>query len=102
LTHGIALALLWFGLKAGSIVRVRIAVAIFLAYIVSFFGAALMSSLFGASTHPDLPLEQRPPTIFGMDGNMFGFLLALPVIAYAWWRCEKQEKQGTVLPAPKP
>lgn len=98
LTHGIALALLWIDFDTSRIVRARVAVAIFLAYILSFFGAALLSSLFGASTHPDLPLDQRPPTIFGMDGNMFGFLLALPVIAYAWWSCEKQEKQGTASP----
>jgi len=89
-THGVALGLLTIHYVEPDIIRIRIAVAIFLAYILSFFCAALLSSPFGASTIPDLPPHLRPSTILGMDGNMFGFLLALPVVLYAWWYCEKE------------
>ena len=91
-THSIALGLLTIRYVDLDIIRIRISVAIFLAYILSFFCAALLSTFFGASTIPDLPIQQRPPTIFGMDGNMFGFLLALPVVLYAWWESEKEFK----------
>lgn len=83
-THGLALGLLWIGGNAGSIVRVRIAIGIFLAFVVSFFIAAALSPIFEASVHPDILLAERPPTLFGMDGNMLGFLLALPFVVWAW------------------
>lgn len=88
-THSVALGLLWVGARAGSIQRVRAAVLISLAFVVSFFLAALLAPPFGASVHPDLPLHDRPPTLFGMDGNMLGFILILPVVAWAWWKCEQ-------------
>jgi hypothetical protein len=91
-THGLALGLLWMGANAGSIVRVRVAVGIFLALVVSFFIAAALSPIFEASVHPDLPLAERPPTLFGMDGNMLGFLLVLPFVVWAWRICERDAR----------
>lgn len=88
-THSVALGLLWVGARAGSIQRVRAAVVISLAFVVSFFLAALLAPLFGASVHPDLPLHERPPTVFGMDGNMLGFIVILPIVAWAWRKCEQ-------------
>ena len=85
-------ALLWIGANAGSIVRVRVAIGIFLAFVVSFFIAAALSPIFEASVHPDLPLAERPPTLFGMDGNMLGFLLVLPLVIWAWRICERDAK----------
>ena len=90
-TYGLALGLLWLGANAGSIVRVRISVGIFLAFVVSFFIAAALSPIFEASVHPDLPLQDRPPTLLGMDGNMLGFLLVLPFIIWAWRICERED-----------
>lgn len=88
-THSLALGVLWIGPSSNSITRVRIAVGIFLAFVISFFIAALVSPLFEASVHPDLPMQQRPPTLLGMDGNMIGFLLVLPIVLYAWRICER-------------
>ena len=44
-THGLALGLLWVGSNAGSIVRVRVAVGIFVVFVVSFFVAAALSPM---------------------------------------------------------
>jgi len=88
-THCLALGVLWIGANSNSIMRVRIALGILLTFVISFFIAALMSPLFGASVHPDLPMDQRPPTLWGMDGNMIGFLLVLPFVLYAWRICER-------------
>jgi hypothetical protein len=91
-THALALVLLWAGPDAGYILRVRIAVGIVFTFSASFFVAAALSPLFGASVHPDLPVSERPPTPFGLDGNLLGFLIALPLILWAWRRseCEAQ------------
>ena len=91
-THGLALGLLWTGANAGSIVRVRVAIGIFLAFVVSFFVAAVLSPIFEASVHPDLSLAERPPTLFSMDGNMLGFLLVLPFVVWAWRICERDAR----------
>lgn len=88
-THGLAIGLLWLGPDAGSILRVRIAAGILLAFVASFFAAAVLAPVFGASVHPDLPMAERPPTLLGMDGNMLGFLLVLPFVVWAWRRCER-------------
>lgn len=88
-THSVALGLLWVGARAGSIQRVRAAALVSLAFVASFFGAALLAPLFGASVHPDLPLHERPPTLLGMDGNTLGFVLIVPVVVWAWWTCER-------------
>ena len=92
-THGLALGVLWWGKSAGSIERVRIAAGIFLAFVISFFAATALSWLFGASPHPDLPVDERPPTLFGMDGNTLGFLLVLPFVAWAWRSSEREAKR---------
>lgn len=89
-THGLALGLLWIGRDAGSIVRVRIAVAIVLAFVVGFFAAAALAPALGGSVHPDLPPADRPPTLFGLDGNAIGFLLVLPIVLLAWRACERR------------
>ena len=92
-THGIALAVLWVGAGADSILRFRIAAGILLAFIVGFFAATVLSGLFDASVHPDLPIAERPPTLLGMDGNTIGFLLVLPFVAWAWRRAEREAAQ---------
>ena len=91
-THGIALGLLWLGENAGSIFRIRIAIGIFLAFVASFFVTTAISAPFGASVHPDLPPSERPPTLFGMDGNTLGFILVLPFVAWAWRVSEREAK----------
>lgn len=91
-THGIALALIWVGENARSIFRIRIAIMILLAYVMSFFASLAIAPIFDASAAPDLPAHQMPPTLFGLDGNVVSFLIAIPVIAYAWWLCERKAK----------
>ena len=91
-THGLALGLLWLGNNAGSIERIRIAVGVFLAFVVSFFASTALSPLFEASVHPDLPLAERHPTLLGMDGNTIGFLAVLPFVAWAWRVSEREAK----------
>ena len=91
-THGLALGLLWVGSNAGSIVRVRVAVGIFVVFVVSFFVAAALSPMFEASVHPDVPLAERPPSLFGLDGNMLGFIIVLPIVIWAWRICERDAR----------
>jgi hypothetical protein len=93
-THLLALGLLWVGPNAGSVVRVRIAVGVLLAFVLSFFVAATLAPGFDGSVHPDLPAADRPPTLFGLDGNSLGFLLVLPIVLLAWLACEKRARSG--------
>ena len=88
-THALGLGLLWVGAGRVSIVRVRIAALIMIAYAGSFFLAVALGPLFGASVVPDVPPQAMPPQPFGMDGNLFGFLVGLPLIALAWWLSER-------------
>ena len=101
-THGFALGLLWLGADAGSIARVRVAVAIFVAFGASFFVASALAPLFGGSVHPDLPPVERPPTLFGMDGNTIGFAIALPLVLAAWWRAERDARETGSIPVRQP
>ena len=89
-THMLALGLLWIGPDSSSILRLRVAVGILLAFMTGFLLASFAAPLFGASVHPDLPPVDRPPTVFGLDGNTVGFLIALPITLIAWRSCEKQ------------
>lgn len=86
-THAIGLWLLCIGTL--DVMRVRVAALILLAYTISFFISLVVAPLFGAAAEPDVPLAARPPELFGLDGNFLSFLVGLPVIAYAWWRCER-------------
>ncbi len=85
-THGLALALLRFGTGASLILRTRLSVGIAAAFIFSFFATMVLASLFGASPHPDLPLAERPPVLWGLDGNALGLLFALPLLCWVWWK----------------
>ena len=86
-THLLALGLLWQGTL--NLLRVRVAALILLAYVVSFFFALLLAPLFGGVTTPDVPVDRMPPEPFGLDGNLFSFMVGLPFVLYAWWRCER-------------
>lgn len=88
-THSLAIALLWSPNPLTPVWRGRVALGILLAFVVSFFVANGFSGMFEASVHPDVPPRLAPPRLFGLDGNTFGFLLALPVIAWLWWRVER-------------
>ena len=98
-THSLALGLLWLGDNAVSIVRVRVAALIMIAYPGSFFLAVALAPLFGASVLPDVPPRNMPPQPFGMDGNLFGFLVGLPLIVLAWWLCERSGNRLQARPA---
>ncbi len=85
-THSIALFLL---LVRPDIFRIRISVGILLAYALTLFVALLVAPMFGASVEPDLLPADMPPTILGLDGNVFSFLVGIPLILLGWWLCER-------------
>ena len=85
-THSVALWLLWQGQL--SILRIRIATAILMAYVVSFFATVLIAPLFGGVLTPDVDPADLPPEPLGIDGNLFSFVLGLPFIVYGWSRAE--------------
>ncbi len=91
-THSIALWLLCVGTL--SLIRARAAALILLAYTISFFIALALAPLFGGAAKPDVPENMMPPTLFGLDGNILSFLVGLPVVVYAWWRCEREIRLG--------
>ncbi len=90
-THSIALYLLSV---RPDIFRIRIGVGILLAYALTLFVALLVAPLFGASVEPDLLPADMPPKILGLDGNVFSFLIGVPLILLGWWLCEKAKPVG--------
>lgn len=82
-THLLALYILW-RVPLDARWRIRIACGIFLAFPLSFFVTLALAGLFGASLHPDVPAEQAPPSLFGLDGNLVSFLIIVPIAIWAW------------------
>lgn len=91
----LALGILWLGPNAGSVFSIRISVLVLGAYIASFFLSLAAGPLFGASIVPDLPQESMPPTLLGLDGNVVSMLIATPLLAWAWWLCERDAAAQT-------
>jgi hypothetical protein len=89
-TQSLALALLWTGAREDSPLRARIAALLVLSFAVSFFGAALIAPAFGAAITPDVPAEDMPPRPLGLDGNLFSFLAATPLMLLGWRLCENR------------
>ena len=88
-THGLALAVFWLDMNLDKHVQIRLATLIHLALAVSFFISMATATVWGASVHPDIPVADRPPTLFGIDGNVLGFLLATPLVVWAWLSVER-------------
>ncbi len=92
-THTVAMWLLWQGQL--TVLRIRVATAILLAYVVSFFATLMIAPMFGGATTPDVAPADLPPEPLGIDGNLFSFLLGLPFIVYGWWLAERDARAAT-------
>ena len=88
-TQLLALTLLWRGRPEDSRLRARIAAMLILAFAASFYEAAILAPAFDAAITPDVPAEEMPPRPFGLDGNLFSFLAATPVMLLGWKLCER-------------
>ena len=88
-THSIALYLV---LVRPDIFRIRLGVAILMAYTLTLFVALMLAPVFGASLTPDVALADMPPEPLGMDGNLFSMMIGVPLILLGWWLCERSHK----------
>ena len=91
-THSIALYLM---LLRPDIFRIRLGVAILMAYTLTLFVALMLAPVFGASLTPDVAPADMPPEPLGMDGNLFSMMIGVPLILLGWWLCERSHKPST-------